>query len=204
MSLKWGRLGAGIALFGAAMGVLADELLLYSPTGGYEDPAMGFMALISQERLYWGALLGVLAIPLEGAGLLLVYRALLPSGKRFAGIATGLGAYVIAIGTATHACFFYVGYLAGEGKLQEAMDLLTPIAGTMVLGFFLLFLGLAALIARGKTTLPRWMALCTPISVYFLSLLAYLLLPAAGNFLLPAGFNLGMFVFFALLLNQSK
>lgn len=203
MIRDWGRAGAWLALLGAALGVVADELLLYSPSGGYEDPELGFMALISQERLFFGALLGVLAIPLEGLGLALVYRGLKKAGKGLAIVGVALGLYIVAVGTATHACFFYVGFLAEKGMLHEALDLLTPVAGAFVAGFFVLFLGLAGLIGAGKTHFPKWFALATPLTVYFLCLLAYLLIPSVGNVLLPAGFNLGMCCFFALLLYHS-
>ena len=204
MTRDWARIGGWLALVGAALAFVGDQLLLYAPGGGYEDPAFGFMAFISQERLYAGALLGVLAIPLEAAGLGLVYRGLLPAGKGLATVSVALGGFIVAVGTATHACFFYVGFLVEQGMLGEALDLLTPVAGTFVAGFFLLFSGFSALVLLGRTTFPKWLAFTTPMTVYLLSLLTYFLIPPLGNVLLPGGFNLGMFVFFALLLGFSR
>lgn len=196
--VAWGKALAWLAVFGAGLGAVADVLLLYSPRGGYEDPDLAFMANISSERIFWGALLGVLAIPLEAGGLLLLYKRLLKAGYAVARGSVVLGLYMVALGTAVHAAFYGAGMALETGESGRA--LLSPVAGAFVLGFFTLFGLLIVLIGLGRTGLPRWMAFCTPVSVYLLCLLAYVLAPGLGNWLLPAGFNLGMLVFYALLL----
>ena len=200
--LSWARRLTWLAVFGAALGAVGDTLLLYVPTGGYEDPNMAFMASIEGDRLLAGHLLGILGIPLHAGGLWLVWHVLQPAGRKMANLAVALGVYVVAIGTAVHALFFPIAEAARTSPeaVAAAKAFLDPIAGLFVLGFFSLFVVVIILILRGKTTLPKWAAWGTPISIYLLSVLMYLLVPAIGNVMLPAGFNLGMMFFFLLLL----
>ena len=200
--LVWARRLTWLAVFGAALGAIGDTLLLYVPTGFYEDPEMAFMASIGGDRLLAGHLLGVLAIPLQAGGLWLVWHALRPAGLKLANWAVVTGVYVVAIGTATHALFYPAAEAAriGPEKVAEVKSFLDPVAGLFVLGFFVLFGIVVILILRGKTPLPKWTALVTPISFYLVSILFYIAIPLVGNFLIPAAFNLGMMVFFLILL----
>ncbi len=204
--LSWARRLTWVAVLGAAIGAIGDTLLLYVPTGGYEDPQMGFMASIGNDRLLAGHLLGVLAIPLEAGGLWLVWKMLQPSGRRIANLAAVLGAYVVSIGTATHALFYPLAQAARTSPeaVAQAKSFLDPIAGLFVIGFFVLFVMMIILILRGKTLLPKWTAWTTPITIYAVSILFYILLPVVGNVMIPAAFNLGMMVFYLVLIRVSK
>lgn len=204
--LGWARRLTWLAVLGAALGAIGDTLLLYVPEGYYEDPQMGFMASISGDRLLAGHLLGVLAIPLEAGGLWLVWKMLQPAGRKMANLAVVLGAYVVSIGTATHAVFYPVAQAARTSPeaVAHAKSFLDPIAGLFVLGFFVLFILVIILTARGKTLLPKWTVWTTPISIYILSILFYILVPVIGNVMIPAAFNLGMMVFYLILIRVSK
>ena len=200
--LVWARRLTWLAVIGAALGAIGDTLLLYVPNGFYEDPEMAFMASISGDRLLAGHLLGVLAIPLQAGGLWLVWHALRPAGPKLANWAVVTGVYVVAIGTATHALFYPAAEAARTSpeKVAEVKTFLDPVAGLFVLGFFVLFGIVIFLVLKGKTSLPKWTAFATPISFYLLSILFYITIPLIGNFLIPAAFNLGMMVFFLILL----
>lgn len=204
--LVWARRLTWLAVFGAALGAVGDVLLLYYPEGGYEDPDMAFMATISNQRLLAGHLLGIFAIPLEAGGLWLVWKALLPAGRTTANLSAVLGAYVVSIGTATHALFYPVAEAARTGPEQvaEVKSFLDPVAGMFVLGFFILFIAVIVLVLKGKTLLPKWVVWATPISVYLISILFYIAFPLIGNFMIPAAFNLGMMVFYLILLRAMK
>lgn len=193
------RLAGWTAIAAALVGMAADLCLLYAPRGGYGEGDYRFMAGTSERRLLWGHYLGVLAIPWQAAGLVLIYGGLRPVGRLVSTGAVVLGVYVTFIGVAYHAALYPMAGAARRGG--DAVERLRPFHEPLGLGFaalFLLLMGLlAVLILRGGTRFPRWLVLVSPLLTYPVSIAAYLTVPAVGNYLAPMGFNLSMAIFYA-------
>ncbi len=94
------------------LGAVADVLLLHHPSyswlDGSADGTYAPLRHIPLERVLLGHLLGLSRIPLgEAAGTYLIYDLLKPAfGARTATASVAIGAYLIALGTAYHACLF--------------------------------------------------------------------------------------------------
>jgi hypothetical protein len=215
--LKWARIAGCVAILGALIGMVGDYCLLYSPEGGYMDGDYAFMRGISNTRLLWGHYLGILAIPLEAAGLYLIWLGLLPQGRRLAFAAVCAGMYLLFLGVSYHATVFPFGdavrwepWNAGRSQLNGAgegtplsLEAWRPFNEPLGLGFaaafFALVLVFTVAMARGKTAYPRWVAGLSPLFVYGGVLIIFLLYPTIGNLLAPLGFNLSMAVFYGAL-----
>jgi len=203
----WIKVGCVIAIIASLAGAAADILLLYHPAGGYEKSNYDFLVHISDTRLLAGSYLGILAIPLEILGLFHIYRALEPAGKIYAGAIVFLSVYIIFPGVAYHAT---VAFTATLVKLQPALTeelfaekfsfiktLFEPLGAILFIGFAAVSLMFSYLVAFRQTHFKIWMALCNPLAFYMVFVALYLFVPVVGNFLIPAGFNLAFFFFFA-------
>jgi len=202
-SAKWFRLAGLIAILAALTGVVADTCLLYSAEGGYETGDFAFMGDISWSRLQWGHYLGILVIPFEALGILLVYRGLQPAGHKIALGALFLGIWIMFPGVAFHGACYALRIPAdmGGGAGTELMEILktfvNPLGAVFAVGFFVLIAVFAVKVWQGKSLFPRQVLLFSPLLTYPLWILSYFAFPPLGNFLLPAGFNLSMAIFFA-------
>ena len=202
-SANWFRLAGLIAILAALAGVVADTCLLYSAEGGYESGDFAFMQDISWPRLLWGHYLGILIIPFEATGILLVYRGLQPAGSKVAFGSLLLGIWIIFPGVAFHGACYALripGELGGESGLELMETLkafIEPLGAIFAIGFFVLMLLFSWKVWQGKSLFSRRVLLFTPLVTYPLWIAAYFTIPALGNFLIPAGFNLSMAIFFA-------
>lgn len=193
------------ALVGALLGCVSDCLLLYNPKGGYLAGDYHFLADIPLSRAIWGHYLGIFAIPLQAAGMYLVYRMLRPAGQRLALGAALIGVFLIFPGVAYHATVFPL--IEGIRQDPKILALYRPFSeplGLLFAGAFLLLMaGLAMQILRGVTTLPRWTVILSPIVTYPLWVAMLYLWVRIGAFLLPMGFNLSMAILFGRMLWQE-
>lgn len=196
--LRWARIAGAVAVLGAVIGMGGDYCLLYSPGGGYMDGDYAFLRDIPNSRLIWGHYLGILGIPLEAAGLYLVWLSLLPMGRRIAMTAVVAGLYVMFSGVAYHGGVYPLAdaVRSGNGQMEAFRPFNEPLGLAFAAVFFLLVVVYAYWVLRGKTALPRWMAAMSPIVSYGCVMGLYALVPVVGNFLAPMGFNLGMGLFF--------
>lgn len=207
------RIATYIALIAALLGATADVLLLYNPKGGYEADDYRFLLDLCKYRMLTGHFLGIIFIPLEMLGLFQVYRALKPAG--------GYWAWAIVI------CALYLGFpgvvyhgtVVSTGSVLRLMEQaptivapewdyirmqVDPLAVALPLGFVIMTIILTYVILTKPTLYPKWMAWCNPLTFYVLFLVSYLIVPAVGSFLIPAGFNLAFFFFFMFSLIAEK
>ena len=201
------RIAGIIAALGAFLGMCGDYFLLYTPLGGYENGDYAFFLGISYKSLLLGHYLGVLAIPLQAAGIYLVYHGLQPLGQWFARGAAAVGVYLIFVGVAYHGALYPMHKAMWESMEVGNVELIEtfrpfnePLAAAFAIGFFVLMLGLVITFLRGGTRFPKWVVFVTPVATYPIWVLAYFVWPSVGNFLLPAGFNLSMLIFFSAIL----
>lgn len=199
------QLAGWVAILGSLMGATGDILLLYAPGGGYEVGDYAFLEGISRSRTLWGHYLGVLGIPLQAAGIYLIYLGLKPIGIWTARIVSLIGVYFLFPGVAYHGSVFPFSEAVRSGQdFAPYQAYSEPLAAAFVVAFFLLMLGLTVLILMRKTKFPAITAMFSPAVTYLLWIGLYVAVPAVGTILLPAGFNLGMGIFFAALLYRRK
>lgn len=200
------RVLAGVvAVLGTVLGMVGDYCLLYNPDGGYLTGDYAFLRSIPNERLLWGHYLGIFAIPLEAAGIYLIYLALQPLGRTVSIASAALGIYLIFPGVAYHASVYPMAdaVRAGGSWVEQFRPFNEPLGLVFAAAFLVLMIPVTWWIARGKTTLPRWLAVLSPLLTYVLWTGLLFIWPLAGNFLAPLGFNLSMGIFFTALTLQS-
>lgn len=196
-----------IGILGAALGCIADVLLLYTPNGGYETGDYRFLLDISYIRLLFGHYLGILFIPLEVAGFWVIYQLMLPIQRQLANIIWYTAVYVAFLGVTYHATIGLVGtYLHHYDKAGNAQELLQelkwfydPLAVILFIGFMIISGILFYVFYFKQNRWPKWMAFFNPFILYLLFGLLYLLWPAGGGVLLVAGFNLAILLNFILI-----
>ena len=214
------RLDAGLILLAVAgcLGTYAgDLLLLAAPLSGGEYFAVYQRTMLdaSHTRLLWGNTLGLVFLPLQLCGLWVVHRALAPAHPWLARIASLGLAYAVVAGLAYHVTFAFVGT-----GLQVHQQLDNEVTAAMVERFgeynLTLFrfaqvslsvgsLAFAALLLWKRTALPRWVALCNPLTLLFMVRAPAALLPApVGGFVAPGYFNLTMLLFFGICFGMMR
>lgn len=202
------KYAALIGMAAALISCVADTLLLYNPAGGFLDAVPHYYETIPTGRFIWGHYLGIFFIPLELAGFLLVYKGLKPAGNVKAKAIYVLAMYATFPGVAYHATCAFMGHImqgGGEAQYHDAFRALSdPLAVFFILGFLVLSVVFAVIVGRGKSLFPRWVAFCNPVSVYLVCLGLWFAVPVVGRLLLPAGFNLGIFVFLGVCLLTFK
>lgn len=160
-----------------------------------------FVAPKSQLDLLLGHYLGVLFIPLNVLGLWHVYLALAPATPRFALAFLASGASLAVVGAAFHGTvgLAVTAIRVGDAEtLTHAVAYVEPLAWILTVAGSALFLALAGVIWRARTAFPRWMAWISPLLMQLWLIAAAHLLPLElANVLLLTGFNLSVFIFFA-------
>lgn len=204
--LQWARIAGMVAVVGAMVGMVGDYCLLYAPSGGYLDGDYAFLRDIPNSRLIWGHYLGILAIPLQAAGLYLIWLGLQPLGRRIAVASVCAGLYIMFAGVAYHGGVYPLADAVRMGATQ--MEAFRPFNEPLGLAFAVVFFVLVALmtgaILRGKTAFPRSYAAFSPLLSYLLVSSLMFVAPAVGNFLAPMGFNLSMAIFYAALAATAR
>lgn len=201
------RLFGIIGIIAALFGITADLLLLYVPNGGYENWDYQFFTQISEQRIYWGHLIGVVYIPFELAGFWQVYKALEPAGRRWVLPVLLPVVFVTIWGVAYHAMLAgFAAYmrLQAEVALPDALSTQTfghlkatlePLGNLLFLLFVFISGGLFYLIRYKETHYPKWVAWVNPMLIYLIAVVLYLLFPQhIGSMAVVAGFNLSILV----------
>jgi hypothetical protein len=205
------RVAGALGALGALLGAFGDLSTGYAVT---QPPAMNtvmwlsladfveFLALKSQWDLLLGHYLGVLFIPLNVLGLWHVYLALAPANVSFAVLFLGVGTFLAVVGSVFHGMVGPVvtaARVGGEPTLVQVAAYFEPIGLMLTVFGMLLFLALAGRIWMGRTVFPRWMAWVSPaVMQVLLTGLAYVTPLQISVALLITGFNLSVFLFFAI------
>lgn len=225
-SLTWLRLAGIAGIIGAILWTLGDALIL----GGKAEPAdypllfqtyadrvetdmAARMISSSQARLAAGALVADVGVVFYLAGSWHLFRGLLPAGRRAAWAVFVLLLCGNAWSPLGHAGFYYVGMayktlLAAPPEAYAALldlgaqfhDLLTITWLLPVATLGMALLGLAILVALGRTAYPRWFALiANPVSLVGIgTVIAFASPEPISTWLNGAAFNLGWLVVYVL------
>lgn len=194
------------ALAGAILGCIADLFLLYEPSAVYEAGDYAFLRSISAERLALGHYLGVLAIPLEGLGLWYLIDGLWQGRERLKTALIWLVSWVLVLGVVYHGSVAWLGaWLRAGGALAEVENLITPLAGALVVGFALLSLLWGWEVwRRSGRYYGRGVLWQHPLLTYLLCIGLYLLVPSVGRYTAVAGFNAALALLFWRLLWEKS
>lgn len=176
------RIAGIVGVIGALLGCVGDLYLTYAPVQGAMpnrwDDVLSLVSLIPPERLALGQYLGVFGIPFGMGGLWTIYRALRPAGAGWALPMIILAFFGYCVGVAYHAQLAPLGtfmQLAGASSAVTAAGLaeykinmhsyLWPNMIVVQALFALMTVLYVVVVARGRTRLPRWMALVNPITL---------------------------------------
>lgn len=195
-----------IGMVAALGGFVADVLLLYVPSGGYENWDYQFFMHISENRIWWGVLLGVFAIPFELFGFWQVYQAIQPSGKRYVLPVLLPVVFITIWGVTYHGMLGGLAHFIQLGKninlppdthqhyLTQLISAIEPL-GNLLFGIFVyVSAGLFYLIRFKKTLYPKWVAWANPFFFYLICVLLYVLFPQhIGSIAMVSGFSLSIF-----------
>lgn len=197
----------------AVLGVFAvgvGEFALHYSASGYAGAGeFRFLLHVPGWRLTLGHFLGVLFAPVYSLGYWHVYMALRPADRSIRLILLGAAIYTFGIANV------WLGSRAGlAGLVQAQAEGLAPAQFTDLLaayhlhsesliqivrvGVLLISALFVALVARGRTSYPRWIAAASPIVLLALVFASYLALPAVGGYLVPTAMNAAHVLFFGL------
>ncbi len=205
---------AGIAgCLGAILVGIGEFSLQFTPNGGLEDATNYlFFNDVSPERLSFGHFLAVLAAPLYIAGYWHLSKQLEPAGPKQSKAFFLIGAYAFAIGTAWISQRFFIATTVHEiTNGTNLSDLLAtfsehnePFVNVLRVAMLIVSVLWIKLILTGKTYLPKWMAIFSPIALLAVMFALYFFKTPIGIYVLPVAMNAAHFIVFALALIASK
>jgi hypothetical protein len=164
----------GLAVAGAAGGVVADVLSLWIPAPDLSDamrtdPAgwlMNLLAAKSSADLWWGSLLGILLLPLHLFGFFLMTAALRPARPRAALLFLISSGLLTTVGAGFHGSIALVGEAARSGESElfmRMMDLFFPWWWIMTAGFVTVSILLMVCMQSASSLYPRWTVWVSPL-----------------------------------------
>lgn len=195
-----------LSFFSALLAAAADVLLLFHPQADYLAGDYVFLLDIPIKRMMIGHYMGIFAIPFELPGIWVICTTLMFPKQERGQKLFFLACMALALGLAYHGMILWVATSLQVGiSLADIRSYFEPIGFSMAAIFLFLSIGFEWFVLKGKTALPKWVALFNPIVFYLLCVVLYFLVPMVGKPLLVAGFNLGLaFLFAAILFAKIK
>lgn len=201
----------GIAgIIGGILAVGADIASGYSTTPNLMNTALSLslenVAGLLVDKPHWQLVLGhylaLVAIPLEGLGILLhTTLAFKPARKPLSWVFLLGGGYLFALGTAYHGTYGFIAEIVKRGDPQLtalAADYFEPFGVGLSMLLLLFVVYWAVLILRGLTNYPRMMVFASPLSVMLVSTLLVTILPhdwtGLRTFITVTGLNLPLLI----------
>lgn len=213
--LRFTTLLLAVAVLGSLIMTVSDALLLGNPVSGMQAflrDARNMLA-VSDERLVWGGMLGVLTGgPLQVAGYVALYRLTRTAGGYQPLVMSSVFIYMVVMAVAAHMAYINTGIAlrtdiitgdaAGVQLISAQQNILRIVlmifnGAPLVLGSVMYMM----LIMKGPTTLPRKMALVNPLTMLAAVAAIALLAPSpVGGYLALPSFSLAQLIFFSALL----
>jgi len=197
-----------IALVAAIAATAGDVLLLATSNAG--RPGFEWLPAPSESTLWVGTYLGLLAIPCYGLGYRAIARGL---SAPYRGVVAALGVAGGVLGGTMHGLTGLVTHVelaGGTGGIDPVTLLarygayLLPLWALVGAGLVIGSTAFALGVARGRSSMPRWMALANPAFATLAIVLAGTTFDIGRAFLVPAAPNVAHVVFFALAAATSK
>lgn len=201
---------SGLAALAGVAAMVADLALQYtSQQSALFSPAYLYYVGIPEWRLLLGHFLGIAAIALEIAGFWVVSQLARAGGVRSARAMLLITAYGTVVGIVFHGSAALTALLvqaqhaapADAAPLFAATvarvdDFVRPLALVAVASLAVWSVWYAIIVARGRTPLPRWLALCNPLLIALVCRVVSALFPVTGLVLAPTALNLSTTVTF--------
>ncbi len=210
-----------IGILGALLTLAGDMLLGW----GVHDPSVpgleGFLSAyrdLSDARIFWSALLGMIGIPLEALSYFAIYRLIAPYSEKHAHLyRTGILGMLAFAGCGVHvpclACVFFYKYMAAADPAQ-ALTLSVRFGAYFLLPAMLVFfvfwiiqhVAHISAFAKGKTPYPKWCWIfCPAVGMALVMLLKFLPETAFRNAMTAAWISWGnLWMFIGLLILSKK
>ncbi len=209
-----------LAILGSVIYAIGDVLLLAGRINIDEYPKLKpflkllsdaeKMAVLSSQRMMWGALIGVFTTPLILAGFWQVYQGLEGANETLRFITGILFAVATIIGTFVHGTFFYMGEYVkalndvNEKSQQVIADMIARHRKVLIITYapLLILIIIASILfsilaGTGTTHFPTWMAAVNPVTLTIAWMLLKKIFPQfVRDATEGAGFNIAYFVFF--------
>ncbi|KCZ93479.1 hypothetical protein HJO_06480 [Hyphomonas johnsonii MHS-2] len=202
---------AGLA--GAVMTGLGEGLIQMVPGGVFTDPAYGYFLEISRSRLMVGHFLAIASAPLYLMGYWHLTGNLLPASPKIRFIIFAVCAWAFILATvwmgqrallAATVQAIQVGG-ADPDLLARQVSLHEPLVNALRIVTTAFSIVWIAVILKGVSRYPRWMALFSPAALLALIFGFYTVAPEFGWLVLPTAMNTAHAVLFILsLLNVRK
>ena len=192
-----------IGLLGALL-TGAGEFMLHFDALARFDVEYAFLGGITDQRSNVGHFVAMFGAPLYFVGCWHIRLMLKPASDRWSLVAFFAMAYGFAVGIVwigSRASISALVNMPATPDLLHLIDLyefryetLLQVTRIAVLTLSVIFI---ALVARGRSHYPRWVALLNPILLLVASFLVYALAPAIGKYLMPIALNVAFFILFA-------
>ncbi len=192
-----------IGLLGALL-TGAGEFILHFDALARFDVEYAFMGGISEQRSNVGHFVAVLGAPLYLVGCWHIRPMLKPASDRWSLVAFFVMAYGFVVGLVWIGSRASISALVNmppeidlsylTGLYDFRYESLLQVIRLAVLVLSIIFV---ALVVRGRSHYPRWMALLNPILLIVASFLVYAVAPAIGKYLMPIALNVAFFIFFS-------
>lgn len=201
-----------IGIISVLITIISDFILIGKPSTAYDFLLSGTESMwdISTARITIGAFIGVVALPFQSLGLVPVYYALKSSGKVLPAIAVISYAHALLMGVAFHISYAFIGYGWKLNHRPDATQITTDLMQQYNIYWIILMVIMtveillcsviySVVVAKGKTSYPRWMAIFNPALVVAITLPLVFLIPyPIGGYIAPACLNISTILFFIL------
>lgn len=190
-NLDWPRIRHlfRLGIFGAVLNLAADMLLGYGVQDASLEGIQKYLSAysnLSDARLFWSALLGLIGINLECLCFFAIYRLMADQSPKHAHIyRAGILGYLMFGACGFHvpclmACFVYKNFYAIDAEmaidvcLKFALYFMLPALVLFFISFILLIVVQISAFAKGLTPYPRW---CWVFSLAFFLVVGVIMLP---------------------------
>ncbi len=209
MEVSGSRLCGWAGLLGACLVGIGEAMIQYTPGG--DLTAYDYLADIPISRQSIGHWIAVLSAPLYIPGYWFLSRQF-PQDRKLATMGFALMAYAFIIGAVwmggrIDLALVSHGIEAGENwaDLREHIaGFNEPLVNVLRVSLLLWSGFWVWAVAKGRSTLPRWMAIPNPIAILATIFALYFIAPSIGGLILPAAMNVTHVIIFGVVLGLSR
>ncbi len=191
-----------VGLLAAVFTGIGEFMLHFDALARFEVE-YAFLGGISDQRSSVGHFVAMLGAPMYLIGCWHIRLMLKPASDRWSLVAFFIMAYGFAIGIVwigSRASISALVNMPVTPDVQHLIDLydfryetLLQVTRIAVLALSIIFV---ALVARGRSHYPRWMAALNPILMIVASFVVYAIAPSLGKYLMPIALNVAFFILF--------
>jgi len=182
----------------------AGEFILHFDALARFDVEYAFLGGISEQRSNVGHFVAVLGAPLYLIGCWHIRLMLKPANDRWSLVAFFVMAYGFVVGLVWIGSRASISALVNMPESTDVLHLIDlyefryeTLLQVIRIAVLVLSIIFVALVVRGRSHYPRWVALLNPILLIVASFLVYALVPSIGKYLMPIALNVAFFILFA-------